>query len=191
MAAPRLSPSSSSSSSNVNISADNILPRFFCLQPLRTSRTAPRASASCVSAAEREREREKERTKGSGSYHCSIGSGGGGKAMAVETLYDVLEVAAEASAEEIKAAYRKLARSCHPDVVKTEKRSSATTAFMRIRAAYVTLSDPEKRVEYDRRRRPSASESLSSSSSYSPSYPGSPSPTSGYRRRTWETDQCW
>ncbi|CAA7391376.1 unnamed protein product [Spirodela intermedia] len=119
-----------------------------------------------------------------------------------ETLYDVLEVGAGATAQEIKAAYRRLARACHPDVVRADRRGGGGSAaeFMRIHAAYATLSDPDKRAEYDRRvvttlamrrRPPFGWESSSSASFYSPASPGSSSPSSRYRQRTWETDQCW
>lgn len=130
-----------------------------------------------------------------------MGVGRGG-AMVAETLYDVLEVAVGATGQEIKAAYRRLARACHPDVVRADRRGGGSAAeFMRIHAAYATLSDPEKRAEYDRqivttsamrRRPPFGWESSSSASFYSPASPRSSSPSSGYRRpRTWETDQCW
>lgn len=59
------------------------------------------------------------------------------------TLYDTLGVAKGASAEEIKKAYRKLAREHHPDQGGDEAR------FKEIQGAYDVLSDPEKRKAYD------------------------------------------
>src|SRR5829696_4918928 len=61
--------------------------------------------------------------------------------------YKVLGVDRKASQDEIKKAYRKLARKYHPD---TNKESGAEDRFKRISEAYDTLSDPEKRKKYDR-----------------------------------------
>lgn len=60
--------------------------------------------------------------------------------------YEVLGVARTASADEIRKAYRKLARKYHPDV---NKRSDAETRFKEIGEAYEVLSDAEKRTRYD------------------------------------------
>lgn len=61
--------------------------------------------------------------------------------------YQVLGVAKTASAEEIKKAFRKLARQYHPDVAKDKK--TAEEKFKEINEAYEVLSDPEKRKKYD------------------------------------------
>jgi curved DNA-binding protein len=61
--------------------------------------------------------------------------------------YAVLGVAREASAEEIKKAFRKLARQYHPDTAKDKK--TAEDKFKEINEAYEVLSDPEKRKKYD------------------------------------------
>ncbi|KAI3460407.1 hypothetical protein Pfo_017070 [Paulownia fortunei] len=92
-------------------------------------------------------------------------------ALQTASLYEVLGVQTGATCQEIKSAYRKLARVLHPDVA-----SNAADEFMQVHAAYATLSDPEKRAVYDsslfrQRRRAGGS--------------------SGSSRRTWETDQCW
>lgn len=63
-----------------------------------------------------------------------------------KSLYDTLEVSENASAEEIKKAYRKLARKYHPDV---NKDPSAEEKFKEINAAYEVLSNPEKKQQYD------------------------------------------
>ncbi len=61
--------------------------------------------------------------------------------------YKILGVDRKASQEDIKKAYRKLARQYHPD---TNKEAGAEDRFKRISEAYDTLSDPEKRKRYDR-----------------------------------------
>ena len=59
-------------------------------------------------------------------------------------LYDTLGVAKNASADEIKKAYRKLAREHHPDASGGDE-----AKFKEIQGAYDVLSDPEKRKQYD------------------------------------------
>src|SRR3954454_16917507 len=61
--------------------------------------------------------------------------------------YKVLGVDRKASQEDIKKAYRKLARQYHPD---TNKDTGAEERFKQISEAYDTLGDPEKRKKYDR-----------------------------------------
>ncbi len=61
--------------------------------------------------------------------------------------YQTLGVARDASPEEIKRSYRKLARRYHPDV---SQESNAEQQFKEVGEAYAVLSDPEKRAAYDR-----------------------------------------
>src|SRR5918999_2128949 len=68
-------------------------------------------------------------------------------ATATKDLYDVLGVTKSASPDEIKKAYRKLARKYHPD--KNPGDSEAEERFKEIQGAYDVLSDPEKRKHYD------------------------------------------
>ena len=60
--------------------------------------------------------------------------------------YEVLGVNKEASDQEIKKAYRQLARKYHPDV---NKSPDAEAQFKQINEAYAVLSDPQKRAQYD------------------------------------------
>ncbi len=63
-----------------------------------------------------------------------------------KSLYETLGVSENASADEIKRAYRKLARKYHPDI---NKDPGAEEKFKEINAAYEVLSDPEKKRQYD------------------------------------------
>src|SRR3954462_3004666 len=62
-------------------------------------------------------------------------------------LYKTLGVSKKASEEEVKKAYRKLARKYHPD--RNPGDAEAEERFKEISAAYDVLGDPEKRKEYD------------------------------------------
>ncbi|HOS80547.1 MAG TPA: molecular chaperone DnaJ [Anaerolineae bacterium] len=67
--------------------------------------------------------------------------------MAEKDYYSVLGISRDASQEEIKKAYRQLARTYHPDV---NSDPGAEEHFKEINGAYEVLSDPEKRQMYDR-----------------------------------------
>ncbi|MCR9090383.1 DnaJ C-terminal domain-containing protein [Algiphilus sp.] len=66
--------------------------------------------------------------------------------MEYKDYYKILEVEKNASADEIKRAYRRLARKYHPD---RNKEEDAETRFKEINEAYEVLSDAEKRKAYD------------------------------------------
>jgi curved DNA-binding protein len=66
--------------------------------------------------------------------------------MKYKDYYAALGVERNATPEQIKAAYRKLARKFHPDV---SKEKNAEEKFKEVAEAYETLKDPEKRAAYD------------------------------------------
>jgi curved DNA-binding protein len=67
--------------------------------------------------------------------------------VAFRDYYEVLGVPRDASSDDIRGAYRKLARQYHPDV---NKDPGAEDRFKEIAEAYEVLRDPEKRERYDR-----------------------------------------
>ncbi len=66
--------------------------------------------------------------------------------MEFRDYYEIMGVARDATQDEIKRAYRKLARKYHPDVSEAE---DAEARFKEVGEAYEVLKDPEKRVAYD------------------------------------------
>jgi curved DNA-binding protein len=67
--------------------------------------------------------------------------------MQYKDYYEVMGLARDASQDEVKRAYRKLARKFHPDV---SKEADAEARFKELGEAYEVLKDPEKRAAYDR-----------------------------------------
>ena len=71
--------------------------------------------------------------------------------MKYKDYYAALGLERDASAAQVKSAYRRLARKFHPDV---SKETGAEERFKEIAEAYQTLKDPEKRAAYDELGRP-------------------------------------
>ncbi|MGW8161042.1 MAG: DnaJ C-terminal domain-containing protein [Desulfobulbales bacterium] len=67
--------------------------------------------------------------------------------MEYKDYYDILGIKRDATQDEIKKAYRRLARKCHPDVCKDP---DAEIKFKDVGEAYEVLKDPEKRAAYDK-----------------------------------------
>ena len=70
-------------------------------------------------------------------------------AVKFRDYYEVLGVPRTASADDIKRAYRQLARKHHPDLKPAAERTQAAERFKEINEAYEVLSDPDKRGKYD------------------------------------------
>ncbi|XP_010495839.1 PREDICTED: chaperone protein dnaJ 20, chloroplastic-like [Camelina sativa] len=66
------------------------------------------------------------------------------------TFYDLLGVTDSVTLPEIKQAYKQLARKYHPDVSPPDRVEEYTDRFIKVQEAYETLSDPRRRVLYDR-----------------------------------------
>ncbi len=66
--------------------------------------------------------------------------------MQYRDYYEILGVARDADADEVKRAYRKLARKFHPDV---SKEKNAEEKFKQVQEAYEVLRDSDKRAAYD------------------------------------------
>ncbi|KAI3703110.1 hypothetical protein L6452_28865 [Arctium lappa] len=98
------------------------------------------------------------------------------------SFYEVLRVNRDASPNEIKTAYRNLAKLYHPDA--SDLKQHHQPNFIEIHNAYATLYDPAERAIYDLKlntgvgRRPA-------------SYTAGGKRRGVYTTRRWETDQCW
>jgi hypothetical protein len=95
-------------------------------------------------SAERRRELEKARSERQVSQAKKMLEKDAEKELYGETLYDLLGVARDASAADVKQGYRKAAASCHPDT-----NSSNPEKYSRIMDAYDVLKDAERRKKYD------------------------------------------
>lgn len=70
--------------------------------------------------------------------------------MTKRDYYEILGVSRDATEEEIKKAYRRLALQYHPDRAPEDKKKEYEEKFKEISEAYAVLSDKEKRAQYDR-----------------------------------------
>ena len=72
--------------------------------------------------------------------------------MAIEfqDYYEILGLSRDASQQDIKKAYRKLARQHHPDLHSGKDKEKAEEKIKKINEAYAVLGDPDKRSKYDR-----------------------------------------
>ena len=74
----------------------------------------------------------------------------------MENYYKLFEVPNDADISKVRSAFRKKAKSCHPDLfqhVSPEERKNLQKKFVRLSQAYETLSDPKKRQLFDLRLR--------------------------------------
>ena len=65
----------------------------------------------------------------------------------MKTAYEILCVARDADADQVRKAYRLLAKKLHPDHAGSSP--EAETAFLELKAAYDILRDPQRRLMYD------------------------------------------
>lgn len=70
--------------------------------------------------------------------------------MPIRDYYDVLEVSREATQDEIKRAYRKLAKKYHPDANQGDSKADAEKRFKEVQQAYDVLGEEDKRKLYDK-----------------------------------------
>ena len=66
------------------------------------------------------------------------------------SFYELLGISEEGSFDEIKKAYKQLARKYHPDVSPPDRTEEYTRRFIEVQEAYEILSDPRLRAIYDR-----------------------------------------
>ena len=66
-----------------------------------------------------------------------------------KNYYIILGISTDSSQQEIKAAYRRLAKTFHPDIYREQH-----SPFPAIQEAYDVLSDPRRRLDYDRQLQP-------------------------------------
>jgi curved DNA-binding protein CbpA len=93
--------------------------------------------------------------------------------------YAIIGVPATATSEQITRAYRRLARSTHPDI--DADHSDATERFRLLTDAHAVLTDPATRATYDRSRNPTATTAATSRPAVAPR-PATPASSAGRPR---------
>src|SRR2546425_4882008 len=118
------------------------------VEPQMRNSSSRRGSKRCDSSPRRELNDVRPRVRWRGPRaHAILGR------MGRLDYYAVLRLGRDATTEEVKAVYRQLARTFHPDAnVEATKAEDFAAAehFKKITEAYTVLSDPEKRALYDR-----------------------------------------
>lgn len=106
--------------------------------------------------------------------------------MAKRDYYDILGVSKSASSDEIKSAYRRLARKHHPDV---DKSAGAAEKFKEISEAYQVLSDPQKKGAYDQFGHSAFDRTAGFGGPFG-SAQGAPFGAGGWKTYTWSTGEA-
>ena len=106
-------------------------------------------AAGCLSGLDRRRQRGRRPRQHYGPGDRARNEVGTTVMNADIDYYATLNISADATAEEIRAAYRQLARQVHPDM---QDKQGTSLLFRQVQEAYETLSDPIKRAAYDRGR---------------------------------------
>lgn len=109
----------------------------------------------------------------------------------MKDFYQILNVPQDADGNAIRTAYRREARKCHPDLYQgsdPEELARRKKRFILITQAYDTLSDPQRRKQYDKRRRPQAKPKSNADSSSSENFSSSYSNNDGFQANHTQED---
>lgn len=87
--------------------------------------------------------------RGASTIEPAAAGPSGAAAAGTVDHYAVLGLRSDASADEVRSAFRRLARRWHPDSVGTDEAQAAGDTMARVNEAYAVLSDPHRRTEHD------------------------------------------
>jgi hypothetical protein len=87
--------------------------------------------------------------RGASTIEPAAAGPAGAAAAGTVDHYAVLGLRSDASADEVRSAFRRLARRWHPDSVGTDEAQAAGDTMARVNEAYAVLSDPHRRTEHD------------------------------------------